>query len=69
MLDVTRTSMTTGITRTRSLDITEEQYLNWRQGMKIQDAFPQLSLSDREFLITGMTDDEWDNAFEEEEDA
>lgn len=29
------------------------------QGVLIQRAFPQLSISDREFLLTGMTDEDW----------
>ena len=32
----------------------------------IQDAFPQLSPAEREFLITGMTKEEWGEAFSEE---
>jgi hypothetical protein len=29
----------------------------------IQDAFPNLNASQREFIMTGMTDDDWDNMF------
>lgn len=37
-------------------------------GALIQDAFPTLSPSEREFLKTGMTDDEWADMFPEDED-
>lgn len=34
----------------------------------IQDAFPNMSLPDREFLISGTTADEWDVLFPKEEE-
>lgn len=36
-------------------------------GALIQNAFPFLNASQREFLLTGLTDDEWDELFEEDE--
>ena len=63
---VTRKSMFTGIERTLDLDITQEQLDAYNNGAKIQDAFPHLSADDREFIMTGATADEWDNAFGEE---
>jgi len=39
----------------------------WRKGMNVQDAFPMLSPEQREFLMTGMTPEEWDDLFGEEE--
>lgn len=59
-MTITRVSMLTGVTRSRELSITEEQYKQWQNGKLVQDAFPQLSASDREFIITGITDEEWD---------
>ena len=53
---VVRKSILTGIVRTRDLDITEAQFEAWQNGALIQDAMPQLSVSDREFLINGVTD-------------
>ena len=47
------------------LDITEEQIQKWQQGELIQNAFPNLSASEREFIKTGITDEEWDLAFKE----
>ena len=63
---IERTSMISRITRTRDLDITAEQverYFNTHD--LIQDVFPNLSASDREFFKTGITDDEWDSMFME----
>jgi len=65
---VTRKSILTGIVRTRELDITEAQFEAWQNGALIQDAMPQLSVSDREFLINGVTDAEWRQTFGEEDE-
>ena len=65
---VKRKSILTGIERTRDLDITEAQFEAWQNGALIQDAMPQLSVSDREFLINGITDAEWCQTFGEEDE-
>lgn len=74
-MQVTRTSMLTGITRTRdisSVSLTDEQmlerYQSWLNGELIQRAFPELSDDDREFLMTGITAEEWNNEFAGEEE-
>jgi hypothetical protein len=39
----------------------EKRLLAYNQGkMLLQDAFPELSNSAREFIKSGITDDEWD---------
>ena len=37
------------------------------EGKMIQNAFPGLSANDREFLMTGITPEEWSKMFGEEE--
>lgn len=64
---IAKTSMISGVTRTMDLDVTEEQINAWQNGMLIQRAFPLLSVDEREFLMTGITPDEWDATFAEEE--
>jgi len=59
-MEFTRTSMFSGVTRTRDLCVTEDQVKDWANGAMIQDAFPQLSASEREFIMTGVLDEEWD---------
>lgn len=67
MARITKTSMLSGITR--SLDIpqlTQEEfdkrYSAWERREKmIQEAFPMLSVDEREFIKTGITSGEWDN--------
>jgi hypothetical protein len=54
-----RKSMLSGVTRSRDIDVTEEEYDRWRSGMLIQRAMPHLSDVDREFIMTGITEEEW----------
>lgn len=63
---ITRTSPFTGITRTKDILVTEDQLERWQRGERIQNVMPYLSASDREFIMTGITDDEWDQAFGED---
>lgn len=59
-MEVTRTSIITGKTKTVELPITEEQVKKWLGGALIQDAFPNLTPDEREFIKTGMTKKEWE---------
>jgi len=65
---VTRTSNITGITRTLDLPVTEEQLAAHKSGTLAQHAFPDLSTDLREFIITGVTPEEWDMLFEDNAD-
>lgn len=38
------------------------------EGALVQEAFPMLNAEQREFLLTGSTQEEWDVAFPEEEE-
>lgn len=40
----------------------------WRNGMHVQDAFPDMPMDEREILITGTHPACWDILFPEEED-
>jgi hypothetical protein len=41
-----------------------EQISRWRTGELIQDAMPNLSADDREFIKTGITPEEWNKYVE-----
>lgn len=64
--------MFSGKTHIVELPISEEEYNKgmaaFRSGTFIQDAFPQLSKDHREFILTGATPEEWDEAFPPEEE-
>ena len=66
---VTKKSLLTGITHTLDIDVTQEQLAAHAAGACIQDVCPNLSAADREFLISGSTQAEWDVAFPDEDDA
>jgi len=59
MLNITRTSPVTAAVNTLELDITMDQYSRWRGGELIQNAMPNLSADDREYIMTGMTPEDW----------
>jgi hypothetical protein len=68
-MKVTKQSQISGVVRTRELDITEQQLWNYEMGLGlIQDVFPNLNSSEREFLKTGVTDEEWNRVFGEQEE-
>ncbi len=67
-MKITRTSIFTGTERTLDLPITESQLGEWEAGGLIQEVMPGLTPSQREFIRTGVTDEEWDNEFGTEED-
>ena len=58
--------------RANEVEVNEMDYLDWQDGKLAQDAFPYLSASDREMLISGICPTCWDGMFgtgeEEEED-
>lgn len=65
---VTRKSMLSGIERSIDLPITEEQVRRWnaREGY-IQEIFSNLSADECEFIMTGISAEEWDDTFKEAE--
>jgi len=64
-MKITRQSLFTGKVRTLDLDIPKEGYEDWMAGELIQNALPDLSTDEREFLISGVTAEEWKNYLDE----
>lgn len=68
---VNRRSPFTGKESSMRLAISGEEYncrfKSWQAGTLIQDAFPMLSASEREFIKTGISPEEWDAMFGEDE--
>jgi hypothetical protein len=60
---ITRVSPVTGIVASWEMNITPEQWSSWCSGMLIQNAMPHLSPDEREFIMTGMTPNDWDSLF------
>ncbi len=62
-MKITRTSPITGITHTLEVDCAPEQLAAWESGVLIQDAMPDVPAPLREFLMTGISPEEWTEMF------
>ena len=70
MIQVTRQSAITRKMNTMELPITQEHLDNYDTvgGLLVQDVFPNLDVGQREFLISGITPQEWEETFGEGDD-
>ncbi len=62
-MQVTRRSPFSGQINTKEINVTREQLDAWINGTLIQNAMPHLTPDEREFIMTGITKEEWDEAF------
>ena len=62
-MKITRVSIITNKLHEMDLPITEEQYARWKRGALVQDVFPGLTPDQREFILSGITAEEWAGAF------
>jgi hypothetical protein len=66
-MEITKKSSLTGVEHTLDIDITEEQFqrveMRFFTKELIQNIIPNVSLGEREFLMTGITQEEWDKTF------
>lgn len=67
-MKIKRKSPLTGKENEMDLPITEEQMSSWRNGIMIQVAMPHLTPAQREFLISGSTQEDWDIIHSEEDE-
>ncbi len=51
--------MMTGKINTMEIEVTQKQIEQWKNGMLIQDAMPNLTPDEREFIMSGVTSSEW----------
>lgn len=71
MIALTRVSCISGKSNTMELPIEQSRIdelvktpLKWKHPTKlIQDAFPELTADQREFILTGITPEEWKEMF------
>lgn len=66
---IKRVSDLTGVSHIMDIPVDEAKLTTWFQkpyGL-VQDVFPELTADQREFLLTGITPEEWDIVFGEEE--
>lgn len=72
VMRITRTSKISGITRTKEIAITPAQLRELDDPQRkrlIQQICPDLSPADREFLLTGITEEEWENMWADGEES
>ncbi len=61
---IKRKSVISGIERTRSIPVNPEDYFAWTAGVgSIQDLMPYLNDIDCEFILSGITPEEWNEVF------
>lgn len=65
---VTATSIFSGKRTSMVLPINEDQENKYRNGALIQNAFPNLTMDQREFILSGANGDDWDVYVPEEEE-
>lgn len=65
---IVRRSQATGARHERELDVTHQQMAAFERGVMVQDAFPQLSAEDREYILSGITPEEWAILYPPEEE-
>lgn len=62
-MKITRVSPFSNKKTTLEIDVTARQIASWERGELIQDAMPNLTAGEREFIKMGITPDEWDDIF------
>ena len=60
---IVKRSPFTGKSRTMCIPVTQKQIDDWKGGMLIQNAMPNLLPQQREFIKTGITSKEWSDMF------
>ena len=63
---IRRQSVVSGTIRSRNIPVNPEDFLAWENNLgSIEELMPYLNDADREFILSGMTPDEWKEAFVE----
>lgn len=63
---IRRKSVVSGTIRSRNIPVNPEDFLAWENNLgSIEELMPYLNDVDREFILSGMTPDEWKEAFVE----
>jgi hypothetical protein len=60
---IKRKSPISGDVNEIEIDVTEEEIEAWKTGTLIQVAMPRASAGEREFILSGITEEEWKEMF------
>lgn len=66
-MTITRISQMSGLVHSLEIDVSLEQIRLWESGRLIQDVMPNLTPNEREFIMTGITAEEWDEENDDDE--
>ena len=58
---ITKTSLLTGIENSVDVDITEDQFMEFLEGVDLDIVAPDLNVFDKRFILTGITIEEYAN--------
>tara|TARA_R100001591_G_scaffold23507_1_gene33246 strand:+ start:547 stop:765 length:219 start_codon:yes stop_codon:yes gene_type:complete len=62
--EIEKTSPVTGRVNIMEIEMNPNDYVRWKKGgVNIQEALPYLSIDEREFLITGLSPEDWENMY------
>lgn len=62
-MTIIRISPFTGNPISKEIDVTEEEMAKFNAGENLETAFPNISFEDREFIARGITQEDWDRAY------
>jgi len=66
-MKISRKSSITGVYRTREVKVKPKDFEMWEKGyVSIHEAMPYLDENDRTFILAGITEDEFRQAFSSE---
>lgn len=70
IMRITRTSVISGKTRVKDIPVDPIDMDNWMSGVvSIEEVMPYLSDEHREFILGGIVPDEWETAFQENQEV
>lgn len=65
-MEIKRKSVITGVERVREIPVDPEDFAFWKSGYaSINEIMPYLNDEDRQFILSGITKEEWGEAFKE----
>jgi hypothetical protein len=67
-MKITKQSLISGEIHTMEINCTQTELNNYNSGMLLQTAFKNATPDEREFILTGITPDEWNMAFGESDE-
>lgn len=66
-MEIKRVSAISGVERVKDIPVNPDDYIAWKNGeVSMNEAMPYLNDEDREFILSGIIKDEWNEIFKNE---